>query len=67
MVERPAHTIDFGRGRRWVLVLERWRPGGARPRREDEGLCQTSVHIGSNSFDSPDSLLVRTGLPVWEG
>jgi len=59
--------IDFGRIRRWVLVLERWRPGGSRPRRKDEGLCQTSVHIGSTSVDSSASLLCRTGLPIWEG
>jgi len=29
---------------REILVLVRRRPGGARPRREDEGLCLTSVH-----------------------
>lgn len=32
--------------------------------REDEGSCHTSVHIESDSFDSPTSLLDRTGLPI---
>lgn len=46
--------------RHWDLTLERWRSGGSRLRREDEGLCQTLVHIESASADSPVSI-------VWTG
>lgn len=46
--------------RHWDLTLERWRSGGSRPRREDEGSCQTLVHIESASADSPVSI-------VWTG